>query len=289
MRRLGRVPEKPASLAVFNHAILYVPRLDLWLDGTAAYSGTRELPAEDRGATVLVVNPGEPARFGYVPEARPEDDRTVTSMEISVAPDGSAAARGESWVSGERAPSYRRSYQAENERRAAFEHAMSRAFPGLKVEEVAVSDLSRIEEDVALRFRLSLARFAQREGDGLRFSPFGESQTYSQSYAPLSARRHDLLLGGPFENRFTYRFLLPAGWAPRELPDPASLDVPFGALEVRFRAEGGSLVAEGRIALKAGRVSAADYPAFRDFVSRVDRALSPTVRVGPPPAASASP
>ena len=51
MRRLGRLPEAPASLAVFNHAIVYVPGLDLWLDGTASFSGTRDLPAEDRGAT----------------------------------------------------------------------------------------------------------------------------------------------------------------------------------------------------------------------------------------------
>ena len=48
MRRMGQLPERPASLAVFNHAILYVPEFDLWLDGTATGSGTRELSAEDR-------------------------------------------------------------------------------------------------------------------------------------------------------------------------------------------------------------------------------------------------
>jgi len=48
MRRLGNLPPEPASLAVFNHAILYVPEFDLWLDGTATGSGSRELPAEDR-------------------------------------------------------------------------------------------------------------------------------------------------------------------------------------------------------------------------------------------------
>ncbi len=75
MRKLGRLPERPASLAGFNHAILYVPELDLWLDGTAAYSGSRDLPAEDRGATVLVVNPSGPPRFTTLPEARPDENR----------------------------------------------------------------------------------------------------------------------------------------------------------------------------------------------------------------------
>ena len=45
MRKLGSMPERPASLAIFNHAILYLPKLDLWLDGTASFSGSRDLPA----------------------------------------------------------------------------------------------------------------------------------------------------------------------------------------------------------------------------------------------------
>ena len=38
MKRLGRIPESPASLAVFNHAILYVPKHKLFLDGTNGHS-----------------------------------------------------------------------------------------------------------------------------------------------------------------------------------------------------------------------------------------------------------
>jgi tetratricopeptide (TPR) repeat protein len=57
MRRLGRVGQEPASLAVFNHAIAYVPKHDLYLDGTAEDHGSRELPGEDRGASVLIVEP----------------------------------------------------------------------------------------------------------------------------------------------------------------------------------------------------------------------------------------
>ena len=93
MRRLGRIPEHPASLAVFNHAILYVPELDLWLDGTASYSGTRDLPGEDRGATVLVVNPDGPPRFGTIPEARPDENRLDADLDLSLAADGISVAK----------------------------------------------------------------------------------------------------------------------------------------------------------------------------------------------------
>jgi tetratricopeptide (TPR) repeat protein/transglutaminase-like putative cysteine protease len=286
MRHLGTVPAAPASLAVFNHAILHVPKYDLWLDGTAAYSGSRELPGDDREATVLVVNPDAPPRFGEVPPSRPEDNRTVASYRVALAADGSAAIQGESRIAGERAPVYRRSYQAESDRLAASEQLYSRAYPGLRVEEVSVTDPARIEEDVVLRVRLAVARYAQPDGQGLRFVPFGRGHSYAESFAAFSARRYDLVLGQPWESAFTYRHDLPAGYAVVESPEAASRDTPFGTFEVRYRAEGGALLAEGRVVFRASRVAVADYPAFRDFVTAIDRALSRPVRVGPAPLAS---
>ena len=56
-RRGGRIEPAPASLAVFDHAIAYVPKLDLYLDGTAEFSGVAELPSQDQGVTVLRVGP----------------------------------------------------------------------------------------------------------------------------------------------------------------------------------------------------------------------------------------
>jgi hypothetical protein len=47
-RRGGRIDETPASLAVFDHAIAYVPALDLYLDGTAEFSGLASCPPRIR-------------------------------------------------------------------------------------------------------------------------------------------------------------------------------------------------------------------------------------------------
>ncbi|HZZ86192.1 MAG TPA: DUF3857 domain-containing protein [Anaeromyxobacteraceae bacterium] len=288
MNRLGRIPAAPASLAVFNHAISYVPKYDLWLDGTASYSGSRELPSEDRGATVLVVNPDGPARFGQIPEGRPEENRTELSLEAELRADGSAVLAGDSTVGGGRAPDYRRAYGTEGDRRASFEQAWSRTFPGLEVKTVSASDLTRLDEDVALRFTLEVPHLGRPDGDGLSFSPFGEQSPYTESYAPLSARRHPLVLGDPWENRFRYRYRLPAGWSAGALPPPSRLDTPFGSFEVSWREEGGSVRVEGRLVFRATRVNAADYPAFRAFTAGIDRAMARRVRVGPGATAAAS-
>jgi len=287
-RRLGRIPERPASLAVFNHAILYVPSHDLWLDGTASYSGTRDLPEEDRGATVLVVNPSGPARFGAIPEGRPGDNATTSRYQIALAADGSALVTGEARVVGAHAPGYRRAYAAEHDRRSRLEQAMSQAFPGLTVKSVTVSDLSRLEEGVSMHFSLALPRLADREGEGLRFLPFGAKHRYAESLAPLSSRRFDLVVGQPWETRLTYRYALPKGFAPIGLPAPVQLETPFASFEAVCRQEAGIVHAEARIAMKKGLVTAAEYPAFREFLGHVDRALASSVRVGPGPAPTAT-
>jgi hypothetical protein len=282
------MPEKPASLAVFNHAILYVPKLDLWLDGTASYSGSRDLPGEDRGATVLVVNPGAPARFMTIPEGHAEDNRSESQYQVALAADGSAAVVGEARVAGVQAPGYRRAYAAEGDRRVQLEQAMSRTFPGLSVEKVATSDLGRLEDDVRLQFTLALPRLAERQGDGLRLPPFGGGQRFTETLAPLSARQRDLVLGAPWEARLAYRYALPTGWRAAEVPPAAKLEGAFAAFEVSYREESGALLAEARVRMKASRVPAADYGAFRDFLSQVDRALARPVRLAPPPPSAAA-
>jgi cellulose synthase operon protein C len=283
MRRLGGLPETPASLAAFNHAITYVPDLDLWLDGTAAWSGTRDLPAEDRGATVLVVSPEGPPRFARIPDARPEENRTELRFDVALAPDGGAAIQGSWRIAGVEAPGYRQAFLVPEERSRQLEESFNQTFSGVKVEEVTASELTRLEEDVAMSFRVAVPRYAQGDGGGLRFTPFGGARGYGEAWAPLSARRYDLEPGSPMETRFTYRYTLPPGWKVAELPEPVSVDGPFGGFSVRWREEGGAPVAVGHVRLAVSRVAAADYPAFRGFAAAIDRALARQARIVPAP------
>ena len=281
MRRLGRIPEQPASLAVFNHAILHLPQFGLWLDGTAGYTGTREIPGEDRGATVLVVDPGGKPWFGRTPEARPEENVVDARFDVTLGADGAARVDGQSRITGTQAGSYRRSYQAENDRRATLEQAFNRVFPGLSVEQVSFGDLGRLEEDVTMRFRLRAPRYAEAGGGQLRFTPFGAGSTYTETWASLSSRKHDLVIGEPATSRYRYRVALPPGWSVRELPEPAAGDGPHAAFEVRYRQEPGAVVVEGFVTLKSPLVPPADYPAFRDTMLRIDAAFSRRVVAAP--------
>ncbi len=279
MRRLGNLPEAPASLAAFNHAILYVPSLDLWLDGTAAYTGSRELPSEDRGATVLVVEPDAPSRLGRAPEASPAENVVASEYAVTLAADGSAAIEGRSRIAGVQAAHYRRAYEAASSRRGLLEQAFGRTWPAVRVESVETSRLARLEEPVELRYRLLAPGFAQPDGDALRFTPFGAQRSYSERWAGLATRRQDLIVGDPDETRFSYRIALPRGWAVTELPEPAAVDGPHAAFELRYRSEPGAIVVEGRLTMKDRRIPVADYAGFRAFTAAADAAFDRTVRI----------
>src|SRR5262249_8947057 len=96
MRTLGGLTPEPASLAAFNHAIAYVPALDLFLDGTAEFHGTKDLPSADRVADVLIVEPQGGSRFFVTPEAKPEDNVSVLDLTVALKADGSAQLKGSS-------------------------------------------------------------------------------------------------------------------------------------------------------------------------------------------------
>jgi tetratricopeptide (TPR) repeat protein len=281
MRRLGEIDPTPASLAIFDHAILYVPSHDLWLDGTAELYGSRELPAQDRGATVLVIEPEGGSHLSRIPDGTASANLTRSEYEVTIAASGLGVLEGRTTVGGLWAPEYRRTYEASSTRKQNFEQGWARVFPGLFVKEVSFSDLTDIERDVELSYELQVPRFAQKEEGTLGFSPFGQSASYVESYAPLSSRKHDLVFQFPWTNAFEHRYTLPAGFAAQELPQDVDVRSPFGALRIKYRKEAGALRAEGEVSLGISRVLASEYPAFRAFLGQIDQALGRKIKLAP--------
>ncbi len=274
MRNLGQLSEEPASLAAFNHAILYVPKFDLYLDGTAAFHGADELPTADRVANVLRVEPDGKSTYLTTPEAKPEDNATVQTMDVKLKPDGTAEVGGTSQVTGVQAPEYRRSYQAAATRKARFEQAWAGVFPGLSVSKLSLSDL-KLNDAVKLDYGMSVPRYAEVLPNGLRFFTFGSGRSYTQVFAPLAERRYDVVMSNPWVNRLSVRYAIPEGYAIAGLPQAIDDDTPFGRLTMSCRAEGNATaVCDSELTFKVARVKAADYPAFRAFLGRVDQAYS---------------
>jgi tetratricopeptide (TPR) repeat protein len=284
MRNLGNLTEDVPSLAAFNHAIVYVPKYKLFLDGTAEFHNARELPSADHRANALIVEPDGTSNFLITPESDAQDNSTRLTMDVTLKPDGSAEVIGASTVTGQTAPEYRRAYRAVDTRRSTFERAWAQSFPGLKVTEVKLNDTTVLDNDVNVDFRMSIPRYSEVLATGaLRFLPFGAGRTYQQAYATQVERRFDLVMQGPWTNTFTLRYTLPAGYTVAELPPPLEESLPYGKVRLTYRQEGGKLIADGEVTMPSSRIKADDYTPFRDFLGRVDQAFGRKVVLQGPP------
>ena len=88
-RRLGAIGPTPASLAVFDHAIAYVPSLDRYLDGTARFYGSTELPSDDQGASGLLIDPAGQSHLIVTPILPAQHNVTTTDLSLEVRPEES--------------------------------------------------------------------------------------------------------------------------------------------------------------------------------------------------------
>jgi cellulose synthase operon protein C len=288
MKRLGNIEDHPASLAVFNHAILYVPKYDLFLDGTAEFHGSAELPEDDRGAEALIVEPAADgsgtaiSRFVHTPPARPQDNLDDGETRVQLRPDGSASLRVSGSARGSWTAEVRRAFESPDERRLRAEEQLSRgAYPGVKVLEAEVSDPHDIESAFHTTFAAEVPAFAAALAGSLRFSPFGQRQSFVEAWASLSRRSLPQQLPLPQKMQLAARVAVPAGYAVT-LPAGSEEKGPQGAWSVRYEREGEEVLAHLSLELSGGTLAPGDYPAFRAFLGRLDQALLRRVSASPP-------
>ncbi|HYY53419.1 MAG TPA: DUF3857 domain-containing protein, partial [Myxococcales bacterium] len=282
MKRLGGIGEAPASLAVFNHAILYVPRHHLFLDGTAEFHGSGELPGDDRGAEVLVVEPEGASKFFRTPDATPADNFDETRISAHLSPDGSAAVQVKASARGAWTAELRRVFEPADERQARAQEQLARAaFPNVKVTAVSVSDPHDIEKPFETEITATATGFAYPKGNGLQFGPFGHRQSFVEAYAQLSKRSLPQRLPLAQRTVVESEIELPAGWT-ATMPEGAQEKGPQGSYEIVYTRDQGKIVARLTLTLNGGVLQPAEYPRFRAFLGRLDDALQRRVEATPP-------
>ncbi|TMB31482.1 MAG: DUF3857 domain-containing protein [Deltaproteobacteria bacterium] len=283
-RRMGNLDRGPASLAVFDHAILYVPKYDLYLDGTAEFHGSRELPGDDRGADALVIEPdGRGAKLRRVPEGKATDNVDETQVRVGLSADGSASIDLTAKASGPFTAEMRRTFESPDERSRRAEEQLSRTtYPGVKITSVEVSDPHDIESAFVARFSGTVTGYASKTGNGLRFSPFGQHRSYVESYAQLSRRALPERLPSAQLLTVGAEIDLPSGWT-AVLPENSEESGPHGRWSLRYAKDGNKVTAKLEIELASGQVSPDQYASFRSFLSRLDAVVAQRIEASPGP------
>jgi tetratricopeptide (TPR) repeat protein/transglutaminase-like putative cysteine protease len=281
-RLRGDIEPEPASLAPFDHAIAYVPSLDLYLDGTAEHSGSGELPAMDRGAIGLAINEGK-AKLVRLPNPPPEDSVVRRRIEATVVADGSAQFSADATVTGAFAAQWRQRYLAEASRADRATRDLSDDLGPVELAAgkagVEVSDVEDVEQPVHLRAKGRAPTFARKEGELLSM-PAGPPVRLVAEFAPLSTRTHDVVLRALTTREDEWTLRLPPGAKVQALPSPQQLDGPYGRFSITVEQANGKLVVKSSLALKKPRIAVAEYGAFRAFCEAADRAFGQRVVVG---------
>jgi transglutaminase-like putative cysteine protease len=270
-RRNGAIAEFPASLSVFDHAIAYVPEFDLYLDGTAEHSGTRELPTQDQGVTVLVVGPNS-AQLRRTPVTPASNNRRSRTLQVQLAEDGSARVEGTEQIHGVEAAGYRDYYQAPGTRAERFERALGSLYPGVELTTQRFGGLDDLEQSIEYSYDIKVPQLAKWDGDRLRLPPT-VLHDLVRSMARTPSRRHVLDLDGnqSYVEERTVR--LPRGMGSVELPPGGEAASAFGKLRLDFEQKPGEVTARTEFSVIRDRVDPADYEAFRAWVERADRLL----------------
>ena len=274
-RRLGSVEERPASMHIFNHAIAYVPSMDLFLDGTAEFNGTHELTPMDQGAQALVIEDGGKSRWVTLPVDAAPDNTLVRTLYVDLTgetPKTTATIE----ATGANAVYFRSALEDPERRDEVMEKRLASSFPGARVVEATYSNLQDLEKPVTIRVTFEGGEMI-RSSDTRRFLyPLGEEKDLLQAYASQSSRSQDLTIRVPFVHTTTIHYMLPPGSTVSEGLLYVN-DGEFGSVSVNILPQEGAVVAEVRYSLNVQRVSVEDYPEFRAFLAEVTAVLNKAI------------
>ncbi|HVU02063.1 MAG TPA: DUF3857 domain-containing protein [Polyangiaceae bacterium] len=273
-----------ASLAPFDHAIAYVPSLDLYLDGTAEYTGSSELPAMDAGSLALRVNEGN-SELVHLPYPDPEKNVRRREVVATVKKDGSALLEVSLETAGTAAAGWRRRFHAESTRRDRVTEELGGEFAGFSLSpgaaSLVASDLEDLEKPVSFKLHGAATRFARPEGDSLSI-PVTPSFRLTPTYASLTSRHLPLRIPpmGTIDDTFVVK--LPPGTKVLSLPPAAQGTGPFGSYAVSVTEEPQKISVKTKVTLTANVVPPDAYAAWKQFAADVDSALTPRLVVGAP-------
>ncbi len=279
----GLLAGEPASMWAFNHAIAYVPALDLFLDGTAERSGYRELPDMDQGAMSLIVKePGsdEESRLVRIPLAGAQENLNTSSYVLRLTPEGGLEVEGEERFQGVQVAEQRRELFDEATRKEDLERTLSAVLPGTRVTSVKVTDLSLARAQVGYDFQASIPDRATTASDGSLVMPISlYPHGLARSYAERSQREQALWLSHPWRTRNVMRYRLPPGYVVVDLPKSQSVESEHLRFKQTITPTEDGFVVDEDTAILSRIIPESDYQEFRQAALAADAMMRRKVRL----------
>ena len=267
--------EVDASFTVpyFNHMILYVPDVDYWLECTSKSAPPNYLGTFTADRNVLLIRPTG-GQLGRTPPVSAATNQTRHRATVELTDAGAATLTDRVTATGPAQEAFRERafYQSDKELQDWYtRRAELPGFRGFRHFELRVdADRPRAE----LAYTAELDSYGSRNGSRL-FMPLNVLSDFTELPPADGTRQQAYVRPYGAGERDTITFLLPAGTTAESLPEPQSLDSPYGTYRAAVTVGANRLVYTRRLTVPALTVPAADYPAYREFwktVRKMDRA-----------------
>lgn len=275
-RRLGLVEAQPASMHIFNHAITYVPGLNLYLDGTAEFNGTKELTPMDQGAQALVVEDGGKTRFVTLPVDKAQSNLIEQTLTVDLS-GAEPVAQLEIVAHGNNAVYYRTALEDPERRDEVLEKQLAATFPGAKLVKATYSDLKKLEQPVKITCTFKDGQLVRSSADREYIYPYGAPRDMIEAYASQQKRDQDLVLRVPYSHKAKVTYKLSPKKSLGALPDAVDVKTKFGHIKLDYVRQGQDLLVELEYSLDKQQIAATEYPAWRQFITQLHTALNATV------------
>lgn len=277
----GRVDTTVPVLAIFDHAIVYVPGEDLWLDGTVVHHAMEELPFGDRGIQALVIDPQAGGTLTVTAAGQSTDAQLLRTEEIRLEPDGTATVSADVVTKGDTAAQDRSLFRGNDQPGRTLQGLLRRAWPELTLTLADFPKVGLDDPEVRFSYRARVPRFGTVTGKRVEV-PLSFATPQLPLDPPAADRNLPLHLPDPFVQRTESTLLTPLGGRFTDLPKSGVAESPWGRAAVQVRAEAGRLRISAELALKGGDVPPAEIAALAAFVEQARHLLQQRVTVEMP-------
>ena len=287
-RDRGLIDPTIASVADFDHAIVYVPALHRYLDGTTEYNGAQETPDGDQRAFVLRLpvlssaTEPDPALAPVVTPELPASDNTSSKKLVgTLDAQGNLQFQMSMSDDGGDAPLLRQAMQIPERRAGVLQSMLHNHLPGISVTSATSQNETNWDVPIDVQFEGNVPRFATVDGGKTLLIPM---QIIQQPWLPrvavLPSRQYPELLGAPQTTEEEMEITLPAGYRAQPAAQ-LKLDAPFASVDISATNHGNVVVVHSLIVMRKSVIEPAEYPAFRKFWAQVDQVLGQPIRAVP--------
>ncbi len=264
-------PQKHANLWAYNHAFIYLPQHELYLDPTAVWTHPGELPAIDQGAQAIRFGPQGPSQLTELPVSQASQNRNWSHYTLKLSKDAPVGFEGiENYLSTAGA-SIRKLLSRQQQRQKLMQERLQKGLPGLQLTQLQPLAAGIRSATVSYQLKGELRNYQRQHADGRSIVPASLFKHHlAATYAFLEQRQTDLLLAYPFTvtNRVHYDF---GEAALLHRPQDSSVKGKYLEFTRSFTERQGGLIVEETLRLRKRQIPARGYSRFRQNCLEIDR------------------